>query len=173
MIAERAVESGDRIKDGDLMFRLVNTSVLEFAAAVPSAYVTNVTAGMPVSLTVAGLADMAIGGKVSRVNATADAATRQVKVYVLVPNPDGGAPLPGVAERYEVSPDGLTYTFHLRAAKWSNGEPVTAASFAELVRRATAPGLARRRRLRIAAARLGHQPGRGHRPGAFHGRPGE
>ena len=89
VIAERAVESGDRIKDGDLMFRLVNTAVLEFAAAVPSAYVTNVQAGMPVSLTVTGLSHVTIGGQVSRVNATADAATRQVKVYVLVPNADG------------------------------------------------------------------------------------
>ncbi len=89
VIAERAVESGDRIKDGDLMFRLVNTAVLEFAAAVPSTFVTSVKADMPVSLTVTGLSHETIGGKVSRVNATADAATRQVKVYVIVPNTDG------------------------------------------------------------------------------------
>lgn len=38
--------------------------------------------------------------------------------------------LPGVAERWEVSPDGLTYTFHLRGnAKWSNGDRVTAEDF--------------------------------------------
>jgi len=37
---------------------------------------------------------------------------------------------PGVAERWEISPDGLHYTFHLRQnAKWSNGDPVTAADF--------------------------------------------
>ena len=37
---------------------------------------------------------------------------------------------PGVAERHEVSADGLVYTFHLRAdAKWSNGDPVTAEDF--------------------------------------------
>src|SRR5207302_8125655 len=36
------------------------------------------------------------------------------------------APLPGVAERWEISPDGRVYTFHLRAdAKWSDGTPVT------------------------------------------------
>lgn len=34
-----------------------------------------------------------------------------------------------VAEKYEVSPDGLTYTFHLRDSKWSNGDPVTAHDF--------------------------------------------
>lgn len=37
---------------------------------------------------------------------------------------------PGVAERYDVSPDGKTYTFHLRAnARWSNGDPITAVDF--------------------------------------------
>lgn len=36
----------------------------------------------------------------------------------------------GAAERYEVSPDGRTYTFHLRpGACWSNGQPLTAAHF--------------------------------------------
>ena len=45
-------------------------------------------------------------------------------------------PVPGVAESWEVSPDTLTYTFHLRAnARWSNGEPVTAQDFANSIRR--------------------------------------
>lgn len=34
--------------------------------------------------------------------------------------------LPGLAESWEVSPDALTYTFHLRDAKFSDGTPVTA-----------------------------------------------
>jgi oligopeptide transport system substrate-binding protein len=39
-------------------------------------------------------------------------------------------PVPGVAERWEVSPDGLTYTFHLRStARWSDGSPVTSQDF--------------------------------------------
>ncbi|VBB08986.1 Hypothetical protein LUCI_4272 [Lucifera butyrica] len=39
-------------------------------------------------------------------------------------------PVPGVAEKWDVSPDGLKYVFHLRPnAKWSNGEPVTAQDF--------------------------------------------
>ena len=37
--------------------------------------------------------------------------------------------LPGLADSWKISPDGLTYTFHLRAAKWSNGDPVTADDF--------------------------------------------
>jgi oligopeptide transport system substrate-binding protein len=39
-------------------------------------------------------------------------------------------PVPGVAESWEISPDGLVYTFHLRTtARWSNGDPVTAEDF--------------------------------------------
>lgn len=38
-------------------------------------------------------------------------------------------PVPGVAEKWDVSPDGKTYTFHLRATTWSNGDPVTAGDF--------------------------------------------
>ena len=39
-------------------------------------------------------------------------------------------PVPGVAERWEVSSDGLVYTFHLRRdARYSNGDPVLAEDF--------------------------------------------
>ncbi len=39
-------------------------------------------------------------------------------------------PEPAVAERWEISPDALTYTFHLRPdARWSNGRPVEADHF--------------------------------------------
>ena len=37
---------------------------------------------------------------------------------------------PGIAESWDESEDGLTYTFHLRKdAKWSDGEPITATDF--------------------------------------------
>jgi ABC-type oligopeptide transport system substrate-binding subunit len=39
-------------------------------------------------------------------------------------------PRPGQAERWDVSPDGLTYTFHLRRGlAWSDGAPLTAHDF--------------------------------------------
>jgi oligopeptide transport system substrate-binding protein len=39
------------------------------------------------------------------------------------------APLPGMAERIEISPDGRVYTFRLREAVWSDGTPVTSEDF--------------------------------------------
>lgn len=51
--------------------------------------------------------------------------------------------VPGVAERWEVSPDGLVYTFYLRAdAKWSNGDPVTAKDFVYSLTRLVNPATA-------------------------------
>src|SRR4051812_4937691 len=52
-------------------------------------------------------------------------------------------PVPAAAERWESSPDGLTWTFHLRAGlKWSNDEAVTADDFIQSWRRALSPQLA-------------------------------
>jgi oligopeptide transport system substrate-binding protein len=52
-------------------------------------------------------------------------------------------PVPGVAESWEVSPDGKTYTFHLRKnAKWSNGQGVTAGDFVRSYQRMLMPTLA-------------------------------
>lgn len=51
--------------------------------------------------------------------------------------------VPAAAERWESSPDGLTWTFHLRAGlQWSNGEPLTADDFVQSWRRALSPNLA-------------------------------
>lgn len=41
-------------------------------------------------------------------------------------DPRNAASVPALAERWEISPDGKTYTFHLRTnAVWSTGEPIT------------------------------------------------
>ena len=58
----------------------------------------------------------------------------------LVSNTASGEITPGVAEKWEISEDGKTYTFHLREnAKWSNDTPVTAGDFVYAWRRAVNP----------------------------------
>ena len=54
-----------------------------------------------------------------------------------------GSPIPGAAESWDVSADGLTYTFHLRAGlKWSNGDPLVAQDFINGMRRVLDPATA-------------------------------
>ena len=50
-----------------------------------------------------------------------------------------GRPIPAMATSWETSPDGLTWTFHLRNAQWSDGVPVTADDFVFGVRRQLDP----------------------------------
>ncbi len=51
-------------------------------------------------------------------------------------------PMPGVAESWDVSDDGLTYTFYFNPnARWSNGDPITPEDFIWSWRRTLAPEL--------------------------------
>lgn len=60
-------------------------------------------------------------------------------------NPTNALPMPGLAERHEVSPDGLRYLFHLRPSlKWSTGEPLTARDVVYSWRRLVEPATAAR-----------------------------
>ena len=53
--------------------------------------------------------------------------------------------VPAAAEGWDVSPDGLVYTFHLRPeGRWSNGDPVTADDFVYSFRRISHAVLRRR-----------------------------
>lgn len=57
---------------------------------------------------------------------------------LLTYGPDG-SPVAGAAESWDISEDGLTYTFHLRDTTWSDGTPVTAQDFTYAYQRLLAP----------------------------------
>lgn len=59
---------------------------------------------------------------------------------LVVENPDGTGVVAAMAEKWEVSDDGLTYTFAIRDnAKWSNGDKVTAKDFEWTFKRLITP----------------------------------
>jgi oligopeptide transport system substrate-binding protein len=84
---------------------------------------------------------------------------RALSEGLVTPVPEGvAAPpagvLPGAAVRWEMAPNGLQWTFHLRPeARWSNGDPVTAGDFVFTIRRALTPALAAPRALLFFALR--------------------
>jgi len=58
-------------------------------------------------------------------------------------DPRGARPVPGLAERWEISPDGRVYTFYLRTnAVWSTGTPITSADVLWSWLRTLSPGTA-------------------------------
>src|SRR5690625_2829687 len=57
-------------------------------------------------------------------------------------DPHDLSPVPGVAERWEISEDQLEYTFYLREnARWSNGDPVISDDFLFFYQRMLSPAL--------------------------------
>jgi peptide/nickel transport system substrate-binding protein len=57
---------------------------------------------------------------------------------LLQPNPNGTALVPDLASSWTIAPNGLTYTFRLRSAQFSDGSPVTASDVAFSLNRSRA-----------------------------------
>lgn len=77
------------------------------------------------------------------VTGTGDAKIIQALFEPLISfEPGTLAPTPGLAERWQISDDGLTYTFFLRTgARWSNGDAITAQDVVDSWRRILTPSL--------------------------------
>lgn len=66
--------------------------------------------------------------------------SRGILEGLVIQNEKGTDVEPAVAEKWDVSKDALTYTFHLRSdAKWSNGDQVTAKDFERTYKRLFTP----------------------------------
>ncbi len=87
VISKRYAQAGDRVDNGKPVLELVDTRVLQLAASVPTEWLPELKVGRAVSLTVAQMDSNAVSGRISRINPTADPATRQIQIYVDVPNP--------------------------------------------------------------------------------------
>ena len=77
-----------------------------------------------------------------KMNATWEMSIISGFMVGLTDNDAAGRTIPGMATHWEVSPDGLTWTFHLRDAKWSDGTPVTADDFVFGIQRLFDPKVA-------------------------------
>src|SRR5688572_5774501 len=70
---------------------------------------------------------------------TATQAARNIAMNIfetLVTRDENGVPIPDLAEKYDVSPDARSYTFHLRkGVKFHNGKEMTSADVAASLKR--------------------------------------
>ncbi len=84
-ISERAVDPGDVVQVGAALFTLVDLSTLRLEATVPVEEIDRLKVGSPVEFSVSGF-DRRFTGRIERINPAVDPATRQVRIYVVVPN---------------------------------------------------------------------------------------
>jgi RND family efflux transporter MFP subunit len=84
-VAKRMADPGAMLTSGTPLFTLVDDSVLEFRAAVPSADYGKAQVGAPVDVTVDALPGFATKGRVARVTPLVEERTRSFEVVVQVP----------------------------------------------------------------------------------------
>jgi RND family efflux transporter MFP subunit len=86
-VSNRHVSQGEVVNPGDPLVTIVNTALLELAGQVPVQSAARVQRGQRVEFTVDAYPGQVFDGGVARVDPTADPATRQVGVYLRLPNP--------------------------------------------------------------------------------------
>jgi RND family efflux transporter MFP subunit len=88
-VSERMVETGESVKGEDPVFTVVDPRMLELKGQVGAADAARVRVGQVVMFTVDAMPGRELKGTVARVDPVASAATRQVGVFVRLPNGDG------------------------------------------------------------------------------------
>ena len=89
VVSKRAVNAGDVATMGTELYTIIDPSSMRLEAAVPSEQIGAVRVGAPVSFEVRGYPDQTFEGRVERISPAADAATRQVPIFVQIPNASG------------------------------------------------------------------------------------
>ena len=88
VISRRFVNVGDVVSPGTELFTIIEPSSMRLEASVPSDDLRALRVGAPVQFRVRGY-DEPFEGRIERIAPQADAATRQVPIYVALPNAGG------------------------------------------------------------------------------------
>jgi membrane fusion protein (multidrug efflux system) len=89
VVSERQVSAGDVVQSGGAMFTVVDPSSMRLEASIPADQLSSVRIGVPVTFTISGYPGRTLTGRVTRINPTADPATRQVRIIASIPNESG------------------------------------------------------------------------------------
>lgn len=84
-VSKREVDPGDVVQVGAGLFTIVDLSSLRLEATVPVEEIGRLKVGAPVEFNVSGY-DRRFSGRIERINPAVDPATRQVRIYVVIPN---------------------------------------------------------------------------------------
>jgi membrane fusion protein, multidrug efflux system len=88
VVAQRTVNTGDIVTVGSELFTIVDPSSMRLEASVPSESLPELRIGAPVSFSVRGYQQQ-FEGKIDRIAPQTDSATRQLPIYVTIPNTAG------------------------------------------------------------------------------------
>jgi RND family efflux transporter MFP subunit len=122
IVAKRSVNTGDVVTTGSELFTIIDPSSMRLEGSVPSENLGELRIGAPVVFEVRGY-EQRLQGRIERIAPQADPATRQVPIYVALPNV-GGTVVAGLFAEGRVvsqSADGLVVP--INAVNTSGGMP--------------------------------------------------
>ena len=90
VVSERQVNAGDNVSPGMPLFTVVDPSTMRLEGAVPADELGAVRMGAPVRFAVTGYPGRSFEGTITNVYPSADPQTRQVRLYVRIPNAGNG-----------------------------------------------------------------------------------
>jgi membrane fusion protein, multidrug efflux system len=86
IVSERFVNAGDVVVPGAPLMNIVDPATMRLEAAVPAEQLSEVRVGAPVRFSVTGYPGRTFEGRISSINPSADPQTRQVRLFVRIPN---------------------------------------------------------------------------------------
>lgn len=86
VVAQRQINAGDVVTPGTALYTVVDPASMQLEASVAAEQLSQARVGMPVEFRVNGYPNRTFSGRITRVNPTADPATRQVKILASIPN---------------------------------------------------------------------------------------
>jgi len=87
-VADRPVNTGDVVSVGTALFTIIDPTSMRLEASVPSEELSALRVGATVQFTVRGY-DKPFHGRIERISPQADPVTRQVPIFVAIPNVGG------------------------------------------------------------------------------------
>jgi RND family efflux transporter MFP subunit len=89
VVAARPANAGDVVSPGTELYRIIDPRSMRLEAAVPSEALSAIRIGLPVQFEVRGYPEQKFEGRIERISPAADPVTRQVSIFVTIPNAAG------------------------------------------------------------------------------------
>jgi len=89
IVSDRPVNRGDVVAPGAPIVTIIDPSSMQLEASVPSVALEALRVDAPVEFRVRGYGDQVFSGHIERISPVADPATRQVPIWVSIPNTGG------------------------------------------------------------------------------------
>lgn len=89
VVSARMASAGDVVAPGTPLFTVIDPSSMRLEASVPSDQIALLRIGAPVEFRVRGYPDQPFIGRIERISPAADPVTRQVSIFVGIPNTGG------------------------------------------------------------------------------------